>query len=409
MNIKKRMDYKFYTCLTWFSQHVRGLFVFVAGSVLLPAVANAKALNIDVIYVQQSSNQAAQPLLLKKTPDNLTIAGAELAIKDSNTTGRFLKHEYALLGVTGATSEEIITALKQRLNGQPAILLTDLPTTTLKVVGDLALANGSVVINAGEADNSLRVSECRGGMLHTLASRAMLTDAMAQFFMARRWREWFVISGESDADKAFAESISRSAKRFGAKITGQKTWSFNTDLRRSAQREVPLFTQGDDYDVVLVADESDLFGNYIPNNTWLPRPVAGTHGLIPTTWHWALEQWGATQLQNRFYEQFGREMLDKDYAGWLAVRSISEAVTRTQSNDPKALYSYLMSNDFELAAFKGRKLSFRPWNGQLRQPIPLVHPKGLTSLSPQEGYLHPSTDLDTLGFDKPESRCDMAY
>ena len=68
-----------------------------------------------------------------------------------------------------------------------------------------------------------------------------------------------------------------------------------------------------------------------------------------------------------------------------------------------------MSNDFELAAFKGRKLSFRPWNGQLRQPIPLVHPKGLTSLSPQEGYLHPSTDLDTLGFDKPESRCDMAY
>ena len=409
MNIKKRINYKFYTCLTRFLQHVRVLTALVVGGVLMPAVANAKALNIDVIYVQQSSNQAAQPLLLKKTPDNLTIAGAELVIKDSNTTGRFLKHQYSLSGVTGDNSEEIVAALKQRLNGQPAILLTDLPTTTLKVVADLALANGSVIINAGEADNNLRVSQCRGGLLHTLASRAMLTDAMAQFFMARRWREWFVISGGSDTDKAYAESINRSAKRFGAKITEQKTWSFDTDLRRSAQREVPLFTQGEDYDVVLVADESDLFGNYIPNNTWLPRPVSGTHGLTPTTWHWALEQWGATQLQNRFYEQFGREMLDKDYAGWLAVRSISEAVTRTQSNDPKALYSYLMSNDFELAAFKGRKLSFRPWNGQLRQPIPLVHPKGLTSLSPQEGYLHPSTDLDTLGFDKPESRCDMAY
>ena len=409
MNIKKRINYKFYTCLTRFLQHVRVLTALVVGGVLMPAVANAKALNIDVIYVQQSSNQAAQPLLLKKTPGNLTIAGAELAIKDSNTTGRFLKHQYSLSGVTGDNSEEIVAALKQRLNGQPAILLTDLPTTTLKVVADLALANSSVIINAGEADNNLRISQCRGGLLHTLASRAMLTDAMAQFFMARRWREWFVISGKSDADKAYAESINRSAKRFGAKITEQKTWSFDTDLRRSAQREVPLFTQGEDYDVVLVADESDLFGNYIPNNTWLPRPVSGTHGLTPTTWHWALEQWGATQLQNRFYEQFGREMLDKDYAGWLAVRSISEAVTRTQSNDPKALYSYLMSNDFELAAFKGRKLSFRPWNGQLRQPIPLVHPKGLTSLSPQEGYLHPSTDLDTLGFDKPESRCDMAY
>ena len=148
MNIKKRINYKFYTCLTRFLQHVRVLTALVVGGVLMPAVANAKALNIDVIYVQQSSNQAAQPLLLKKTPDNLTIAGAELAIKDSNTTGRFLKHQYSLSGVTGDNSEEIVAALKQRLNGQPAILLTDLPTTTLKVVADLALANGSVIINA---------------------------------------------------------------------------------------------------------------------------------------------------------------------------------------------------------------------------------------------------------------------
>ncbi|GGF59836.1 branched-chain amino acid ABC transporter substrate-binding protein [Alteromonas lipolytica] len=376
---------------------------------LWPALARSEALNIDIIYVQQSSNDSAQPLLLKKTPVNVTLAGAELAIKDSNTTGRFLQHHYKLSGIVADNEQQLVSELTARLNGQPAILLTDVSATTLKVVADLALSNGSVIINAGNADNSLRLSQCRGGLLHTLASRAMLTDALAQFFMARRWREWFLISGESAEDKAFAASVERSAKRFGAKIVERKEWSFDTDLRRSAQREVPLFTQGDDYDVVLVADESDLFGNYVPNNTWLPRPVAGTHGLTPKTWHWVLEQWGATQLQNRFYEQFGREMLDKDYAAWLAVRSISEAVTRTASNNPKVLYNYLISSNFELAAFKGRKLSFRPWNGQLRQPIPLVHPQGLTSLSPQEGYLHPSTDLDTLGFDKPEARCDMAY
>ena len=115
----------------------------------------------------------------KIVPYTLKV-GARLGIEDSNTTGRFLKHQYSLSGVTGDNSEEIVAALKQRLNGQPAILLTDLPTTTLKVVADLALANGSVIINAGEADNNLRVSQCRGGLLHTLASRAMLTDAMAQ-------------------------------------------------------------------------------------------------------------------------------------------------------------------------------------------------------------------------------------
>lgn len=383
--------------------------MFLVLAVLWPAFSYSEALNIDVIYVQQSSNDSVQPLLLKKTPENVTLAGAELAIKDSNTTGRFLQHHYTLDGIVSDNAEQLVAALKARLGGQPAILLADVPSTTLKVVTDIVLANGGLVINVGESDNNLRLSQCRGGLLHTLASRAMLTDAIAQFFMARRWREWLLISGDGDGDKAYAASLERSAKRFGAKIVAKKVWQFDTDLRRSAQREVPLFTQGDDYDVVMVADEADLFGNYIPNNTWLPRPVAGTHGLSPRTWHWVLEQWGATQLQNRFYEQFGREMLDKDYAAWLAVRSVSEAVTRTKTTSPKALYEYLISSEFELAAFKGRKLSFRAWNGQLRQPVPLVHPTGLTSLSPQEGYLHPTTDLDTLGFDKPESRCDMAY
>ena len=45
------------------------------------------------------------------------------------------------------------------------------------------------------------------------------------------------------------------------------------------------------------------------------------------------------------------------------------------------------------------------WNGQMRQPIPLVHPRGLVATAPFEGFLHPNTELDTLGFDRPESEC----
>jgi ABC transporter substrate binding protein (PQQ-dependent alcohol dehydrogenase system) len=100
-------------------------------------------------------------------------------------------------------------------------------------------------------------------------------------------------------------------------------------------------------------------------------------------------------------------MTEIDYAGWAAVRSISEAVTRTKSIDRDTLYNYLISDQFELAAFKGRPLSFRNWNGQLRQSIPLVHPHGLVTQSPQEGYLHPVSELDTLGFDKTEVTCDF--
>jgi ABC transporter substrate binding protein (PQQ-dependent alcohol dehydrogenase system) len=65
----------------------------------------------------------------------------------------------------------------------------------------------------------------------------------------------------------------------------------------------------------------------------------------------------------------------------------------------------MLTDEFSLGAFKGQGLSFRRWNQQLRQPILLVTPRMLVSVSPQDQFLHQRTPLDTLGFDEPESRC----
>ena len=377
---------------------------------LLQKSAFAAVQNIDILYVKLHAEMSAEPLLLKQPADNKTLAGAKLAIEDSNTTGRFLKQHYQLTVVEDNNADGVISQLKRLLSVQeaPGTVLVDVPENAFNAVSEVIRGSGALVMNISSREDALRQSQCAANVLHTVPSRAMLADAMSQYLMSRRWREWFLVSGNSDGDKAFANALQRSAKRFGAKIVEQKQWSFDTDLRRVAQKEIPLFTQHDDYDVVVVADEQHLFDKYFPGNTWLPRPVVGTEGLVPTGWHWTLEQWGATQLQNRFYSQFAREMTESDYAAWLAVRAISEAVTRTKSTVSDVLYDYLLSDSFELAAFKGRKLSFRAWNGQLRQPIPLVHPNGLTALLPLEGYMHPVTDLDTLGYDKPEVRCNMA-
>jgi ABC transporter substrate binding protein (PQQ-dependent alcohol dehydrogenase system) len=377
---------------------------------LLQKSAFAAVQNIDILYVKLHAEMSAEPLLLKQPADNKTLAGAKLAIEDSNTTGRFLKQHYQLTVVEDNNADGLIGQLKRLMSAQeaPGTVLVDVPENAFSAVSDVIRGSGALVMNISSREDALRQSQCAAKVLHTVPSRAMLADAMTQYLMSRRWREWLLISGNSDGDKAFANALQRSAKRFGAKIVEQKQWSFDTDLRRVAQKEIPLFTQYDDYDVVVVADEQHLFDKYFPGNTWLPRPVVGTEGLVPTGWHWTLEQWGATQLQNRFYSQFAREMTESDYAAWLAVRAISEAVTRTKSTASDVLYDYLLSDRFELAAFKGRKLSFRAWNGQLRQPIPLVHPNGLTALLPLEGYMHPVTDLDTLGYDKPEVRCNMA-
>ena len=156
---------------------------------------------------------------------------------------------------------------------------------------------------------------------------------------------------------------------------------------------------------MVVADVRGDFGEYVPFNTWLPRPVVGTQGMSPVTWHRVVESWGAAQLQNRFRELAGRDMNSEDYAAWTAVRSIGTAITDLNSASPAEIRNYLFSDKFQLAAFKGRKLTFRDWNGQLRQPIPLVHPRGLVARAPFEGFLHPNSQMDTLGFDRPESEC----
>ena len=172
------------------------------------------------------------------------------------------------------------------------------------------------------------------------------------------------------------------------------------------QRQIPVFLQDlPDHDVLLVADESEVFGSYVPWRNWIPRPVAGTAGLVPGSWHPASEQWGGAQIQNRFVDANGRRMESKDMQAWTAVRVIGEAATRTHSADPQKIDAYIKAPDFTVAAFKGQRLTFRDWDWQLRQPILLGKETSVVTASPQEGFLHQVSELDTLGFDQPETKC----
>jgi ABC transporter substrate binding protein (PQQ-dependent alcohol dehydrogenase system) len=166
-----------------------------------------------------------------------------------------------------------------------------------------------------------------------------------------------------------------------------------------------VFTRGVDYDFAIVADEAGAFGDYIPYRTWDPRPVAGTQGLVPTSWHATHESWGAAQLQNRFRRAAKRAMRPLDYQAWVAVRAVGEAMTRVGRMDPRQIGRFMLGPSFDLAAFKGVPLSFRPWDQQLRQPILLAQPTAIVAVLPEAGFLHQRTPRDTLGTDDPESVC----
>jgi ABC transporter substrate binding protein (PQQ-dependent alcohol dehydrogenase system) len=265
--------------------------------------------------------------------------------------------------------------------------------------------NQALLFDVATRTDAFRENQCLKDVLHILPSRAMRADALAQYMLKKRWNRWFLVVGNTAEDALYAQAIKRSAKRFGMKIVAEKKWLHTYDARHTAQSDIPVFTQVDDYDVLVVADEQGLFGEYISYRTWLPRPVIGTQGLVATAWHPAHEQWGAVQIQNRFKALAERQMQEQDYAAYLAVRSIGEAVTRTKAVDAANIKAYLLSERFKLQGYKGRALSFRDWNGQLRQPVLLAAPTSLVTAPPLEGFLHPQNELDTLGYDKPETQC----
>lgn len=352
--------------------------------------------------------QPAPPTLsnLDPEPEDIGLAGALTGLQDNLTTGKFLGQNYVLESAAVPTDGDALGAARSLLSTAPYLVIDAAPDVLLEI-SDLPEAEGAILFNAAAGDLSLRSAGCRGNLLHSLPSDAMRTDALAQFFVSKRWDDLVMVTGQHPVDQAYAEAMRHSLTKFGLDLEAEKAWGFEADMRRNAAQEVPLFTQEfGDYDALVVADEVHDFGRYVLYNTWEARPVVGSEGLSAVAWSPVIEQWGAAQLQSRFEEQNDREMLAQDYAGWAAVRTLGEALTRTNSTDPATLKAYILSDQFELAGFKGRPLTYRDWNGQLRQPIALSHPRALVATAPLEGFLHHSNELDSLGLDRPESKCE---
>jgi ABC transporter substrate binding protein (PQQ-dependent alcohol dehydrogenase system) len=311
-----------------------------------------------------------------------------------------------------ATSPEEATATLETALAEGARFIVTLATGDETLALADAAGDRALIVNAMARSDALRNAECRANLVHVAPSHAMLADALAQFLMWKRWDRWFLIEGSHPEDTALADAYRKAATKFGARIVEERLFEDTGGARRTdtghvqVQAAIPVFTQqAAEHDVVVAADENGVFAVYLPYHTWDARPVAGSAGLVPRSWHPALEAWGATQFQNRFEELAGRTMRDEDYQVWVALRMLGEAATRANSGDFEVLRDHILGESFELAAFKGQKLTLRDWDRQLRQPVLLTTGPITVSVSPQDQYLHQVSQLDTLGTDRAESAC----
>ena len=383
--------------------------LFVVVSAPLPA----NALEIKIGYLGTTDKRTTISLL-EMPASNAGLAGAQLAIDDNNTTGKFLNQSFALEEILLNGKDDPAAAVQEFSNREISLIVTDISADNLLKAADAGRERGIVFFNSGATDDRLRQEDCTANVIHAAPSRSMLADGLAQYLVWKHWTRWLLVSGSHEPDKLAADALRRSAARFGARIVQEREFKDTGGARRTdsglvqIQSQIPLFTQSaPDYDVLVTADESQVFADYMPYRNSQPRPVAGSAGLEPTSWDASFGQWGALQLQSRFAKKFSRWMTALDMQAWTAVRMIGEAVSRTNSADPKTIASYIPGPDFALAAFKGDKLTVRDWDLQLRQPILLADGRTIVSVSPQPGFLHQHSKLDTLGFDRPETKCQL--
>jgi ABC transporter substrate binding protein (PQQ-dependent alcohol dehydrogenase system) len=355
-------------------------------------------------------------------PSDAGVAGAKMALDENNAGGKFTGDFYSLDVKTAASPEAALAALQKLYESGHHFIIVDARATTLIRLADWAKDKDILLFNVRATDVSLRQENCRANVLHTVPDRYMLADALAQFLIAKKWTNWLLVRGSTDADNAYVDAIKRAAARFGGNIVDEREYQDISGGKRDAMGVIPppraetasgtANAAPVDYQVIVVADEDQLWGPYVPWRGGVERivPVVGTTGLTATTWSPGHEKWGATQANNHFQKDYDRFMLPIDYQAYVAARTIGEAVTRNHGQPFKVVADFITSDEFQLAPFKGIKQTYRKWDGQFRQPLLIATDKVPVSMSPQPGFphaSHPEIEVDTLGIDQPESKCKL--
>ena len=334
------------------------------------------------------------------------LAGAKLGLKDIKPFQRMAKVKFKLMDMRIKNIDSAADEILNHINkNNIKIVLLDFPASELinivSKISDLNIA----VINISSKNNELRSFNCNKNLFHTIPSERMLTDSLAQYLSDKKWRKVLILTGPLEIDKAKSASFIESAKQFGLKIVDNRSFLLGNDPRARDQNDLDFLTGSAKYDAVYISDTHREFSYKVPFATHIPSAVIGSSGLTPRAWHWSYLRHGAPQVHGRFERMNKRRMTEEDWAAWVGMRAIAEALVRFKNNENFSFQDAFVSEKFKLDGSKGPVLNFRKWNRQLRQPIMLSTDNWVTSIAPLESFVHRVNNLDTIGIDSKTSKC----
>lgn len=299
-------------------------------------------------------------------------------------------------------------------------------------------------LNVGAPDDVLRGDACNPYMFHVEASAAMYLDALTAWFVRAGYRRWFYVYEGSDQGQALYQRAVRAlqlrhwgAAEVGRAVVppGQEPGAWLASEMRSARPDVTL---------LLLPPKAQLNFFRQPELlamagtvTGFPHPVTQCRSFLArlaqvapqsarlyraALWEATLDAYGARELNSRFAARWDRPMDPPAWAAYQAVKIVCDAALAAGSFDPPALLAQLRARDAVFDVYKGIGVSFRPWDGQLRQSLYLVKAErvdtgGGLAAALQAAVLvgelpeiyRPGTDLierlDQLGDLERQSRC----
>jgi ABC transporter substrate binding protein (PQQ-dependent alcohol dehydrogenase system) len=341
-------------------------------------------------------------------PHGRPQAGAELAIAESSFQLEQANLKVTLQEVAADNVKEAQTQIEALAKEGVKHFLLDLPGAAVAELAQALQKSDLLLFNVSAPETRLRQAACSANLFHTLPDKRMLADATAQFLTMKKWNKALLLTSTLPEDQSAVDATRQTIKRYGIKVMAEKNFKLSNDPRERDLGNVALLTAGIDADVIWVVDSDGEFARDVPYRTVLPRPVVGSAGLVSEAWHASWERHGAPQLNRRFKKVANRWMTSADWAAWIATKAIIDVALKLP--DAREHRHALRSADLVLDGFKGARLSFRPWNQQLRQPVFLAHGGiggGIAGVAPFDGFLHQKNNLDTLGADEKESPCKL--
>jgi len=371
---------------------------------LLSCSASAATLTLGVLQRADDGRLAPQrtALTYPGQPGGPAREAVELALQESAFELDAAALRVVLEVREAHSAAEAASHLRALEKAGAAGAVIDLPAAW---IAEAAAATAMPLVNAGDSAEAPR-QLCRANLFHTLPGERMRADALAQALLARRWTRVLLLAGPSTDDAARLALAQAAIKRYGLKVSAVKAFKLSADPRERDLANPLLLTAGNSYDAVWVVDSDGEFARTLPYRTVLPRPVVGDGGLVALAWHAQFERYGAPQVSRRFAKAAKRPMTSQDWAAWMAGKALAAAAISAPKGPNAAWASALAKGTLD--GSKGTNLSFRAWDGQLRQPMLLSDGQGVIAQAPAEGMLHPRDVLDTLGADAPEKLCPTA-